>query len=65
MMELIQNIEEWLQGKKAYTVMIGAILLAIGGFLHGELSMAQAINALIAALGLGAIRSAIGKVSIK
>jgi len=48
--------------KKSYLVMIGAVLSAVGGYLHGDLSIAEAIGLAINGLGIGALRSAITKI---
>lgn len=48
-----------LKGKKTYLVALGAGLLAIGGWLHGDLTMTQAIEAFIAGGGLASLRAAL------
>ncbi|GAF69460.1 unnamed protein product [marine sediment metagenome] len=53
---------EWLQGKKTYLVVAAAVIAAIIGYLNGELTIVQGVGAILAALGLGSARSAIGKV---
>ena len=45
-----------LQGKKTYSVVIAGILAAAAGWLTGELSLAQAIEAVLIALGIAGIR---------
>lgn len=60
-MDILAKIGALLQGKKAYAVMIGGILLAIGGYLTGAVTLAQMIGAIMASLGLGGLRSAVGK----
>lgn len=62
-MGMLGNIEAGLQGKKAYIVMIAAIIGAICAYITGNMTLVQAIEAILAALGLGAMRSAVGKVS--
>jgi hypothetical protein len=62
-MDLLAKIGAWLQGKKTYLVMIAAILGAIAGYATGELTVVQMIQAIMAALGLGALRSGVAKVS--
>lgn len=62
---MLTKIQNWLSGKKAYIVMIGAIIAAIGGYAEGTLTLAELVTAIFAALGLGATRSAIGKVEEK
>lgn len=59
-MGLLQKIEGWLDGKKTYLVMLSGICMAIVGYLDHTLTLPQAIAAVWAALGLGAVRSAIG-----
>lgn len=47
----------WLQGKKTYIVMIGAIVAGIVAFLTDQASLGEAMVAVIAALGLGTLRA--------
>ena len=47
-------------GKKTYLLAVGAIFLAIGGFLHGDLMLADAVKDVIAALMGITIRHGIG-----
>ena len=42
---------EWLKGKKTYLVCVAGILAAVIGYLNGEISMAQAIEAIFIAIG--------------
>jgi hypothetical protein len=60
-MDLLAKIGAALQGKKAYIVMIAAIFGAIAGYATGDLTPLQAIQAIFAALGLGALRSGVAK----
>lgn len=60
-MGLLAKIEAFLRGKKAYFVMLSGICLAVTGYLEHTLTLTQAIGAIWGALGVGAIRSAIGK----
>ena len=59
----IQKIEAMLQGKKTYLVVIISILTAVVSYLNGSLDLAGLVTAILASLGLGGIRSAIGKVT--
>jgi hypothetical protein len=43
-------------GKKTYLVALGALLYAVGGFLHGDLSAAQAIQTGFEALLAATVR---------
>ena len=61
-MGILQKIELWLQGKKTYLVMIAAILGAIAAYSTGDMTLIQALEAIMAALGLGALRSGVAKV---
>ena len=61
MMGIIAKIEAWLQGKKTYLVMIIAIAGAIVAYLNGEMSVIQMAQAIMAAFGIGALRSGITK----
>ncbi len=60
-MGVIQAIEQWLQGKKTYLVMIGTLLSAVIGYLNGQLELVGLVQAILAAFGLGAVRSAVAK----
>lgn len=51
-----------LKGKKTYLVAVGAVLLAVGGYLHGDLTWAQAIDTFITGGGLASLRSALANV---
>ena len=54
------TIWTWLQGKKSYIVALVAILYAITQFWLGGMSQQELIGAILAALGLSALRSGIG-----
>jgi hypothetical protein len=60
-MGFIQSIEKFLQGKKAYIVMLSGVVAALLGVINGDLTMVQAISAIWASAGLGAMRSAVSK----
>lgn len=60
-MGIITRIEQLLQGKKAYLVMVGGIIAAVVAYLNGDMSLMQMVGAIWTALGLGALRSGIGK----
>ncbi len=51
-----------LDGKKTYIVMLGGILAAIGGYLTGDMSLAEAVILGVNSLGLGALRAGVAKV---
>ena len=61
-MGLLTGFETWLQGKKSYLVMLAAILGVVVGYLNGEMTLIQSLQALLVALGFGAARSAIAKI---
>ena len=50
---------KFLQGKKTYLVALGAILTAVGGFLQGDYTAAEAIQQGVMALGMGTLRMGI------
>jgi hypothetical protein len=60
--DILSKIGAWLQGKKAYLVMVVAILSAILGYAEGQLTLVQMVSAILAAMGFGATRSAISKI---
>lgn len=45
-----------LPGVKTYIVSLGIILLGVGAWAHGDLSLMQAADQILAGLGLGALR---------
>ena len=45
-----------LNGKKTYLAAAGIILIAVGGFLNGDLTLIVAVTQVFAGLGLGALR---------
>ena len=53
-----------LKGKKTYMVALGAVLLAVGGYLHGDLSWAQAVDTFITGGGLASLRSALNNINL-
>ena len=60
-MGVIAKIEAWLQGKKTYILVIGAIVAAIVGYVEGTFTLIQAGQAIWIALFGGALRSGITK----
>ena len=58
----MSKILEFLKGRKTYFLMAGAILTAIGGYLGGELSTKELIEALFLALGMIGLRLGVSKV---
>lgn len=54
-----------INGSKTYLVAAGVIMLAVGGFLTGDLSLNEAITQGMAGLGLGALRHGVGKAGAK
>lgn len=60
-MGIFAKIEAFLQGKKAYLVMLSGIIAAVLGYAEGQLTILQMASAIWAALGLGALRSGISK----
>lgn len=48
-----------LQGKKTYIVAIAGVVLAIAGYFHGDLSIAQSGQAALTAILGGTLRAAI------
>lgn len=51
-----------LNGKKTYLAAIGIIILGIGGFLTGDLTLVEAVRTILEGLGLGAVRIGISKI---
>jgi hypothetical protein len=49
---------EFLDGKKTHLTVAAAVVAAIFGFLTGEMTLAEAVNASMVALGLSALRVA-------
>jgi hypothetical protein len=45
-------------GYKTYTASIGIVLVAIGGFLSGDLTLLMAVTQVLAGLGLAGLRAA-------
>lgn len=45
-----------MNGKKTYMVSVGVIAAAVGAFLTGEMTLAEAITAALTGLGLATIR---------
>ena len=48
-----------LVGKKTYIVVLGGLLVVVGGFLTGELSVAEAVNQGVLLLGVGGLRAGV------
>jgi hypothetical protein len=49
-----------LSGKKTYIVVVGGLLVVVGGFLQGQLDLAEAINQAVLLLGVGGLRAGVG-----
>lgn len=54
---------EWLKGKKTYLVCIVGILSALVGYINGDVSMAQMIEAIFIAIGAMTMRAGVTKSS--
>jgi len=50
-----------LSGKKTYVVAAGVVLVAVGGFLSGEVTLIEAVTTALAGLGLGTLRAGVAK----
>jgi len=50
-----------MNGYKTYTVVAGVILVAIGGFLSGDLSVQEAVNQILLGLGIAGLRHGVSK----
>jgi hypothetical protein len=48
----------FLEGKRTYLVAIGVIASAVGTFLTGDATLAEAVNAGLVGLGLATLRAA-------
>lgn len=57
----MNQINEWLSGKKTYIVALAGILAAIAAYASGELDLAQTIQAVLASLGLSTLRAGVSK----
>ena len=53
---------DFLKGKKTYVIMAIGVLTAVGAYLTGDLTLIQAIQAVLGALGLGALRGGVSKI---
>lgn len=53
------NVLELLQGKKSYIIAAAIILTALGAFLNGDVTLVQAIETVLAGLGLASLRAGI------
>ena len=51
-----------LEGKKTYIVALGIVCTALGSFLNGDSSLAQAILTSLEGLGLASLRAGVAKV---
>lgn len=51
----------YLNGKKTYLVATGFVLVGLGGFLSGEMSLQEAIFSVLSGLGWGALRAGVKK----
>lgn len=49
---------DFLAGKKTHLMVAGAVVAAVFGFLTGEMTLAEAVNSAMVALGLSALRVA-------
>ncbi len=49
-----------LNGKKTFLAAAGIILIGIGGFLSGDLTLIAAVTQVLGGLGLGALRIGVG-----
>jgi len=58
------KIKDFLSGKKAYLLMVAAIIAAIVGWSEDALTLTEAIAAIWAAVTAGAIRAGITKSGI-
>ena len=55
------NILEMLKGKKTYIVVMIIALQALVSYLDGSISVADAINQVLMATGLGTLRAGVSK----
>jgi hypothetical protein len=49
---------QFLEGKRTYLVAIGVIATAVGQYLTGDATVAEAVNAALVGLGLATLRAA-------
>jgi NAD/NADP transhydrogenase alpha subunit len=52
---------DFLSGYKTYVVGAAIVLTALGAFLSGDMTLAQAVQAALTGLGLGALRAGVAK----
>jgi hypothetical protein len=52
---------DWLQGFKTYIVSAGAILTAVGAYLHGSISLTDLVSSIFAASTAMTLRAGIAK----
>ena len=55
------NPIEWLKGKKTYFVAVAAVATALGGFVAGEVSLTQLVEAIFAAVAVMTLRAGVTK----
>jgi len=61
MLDRISKLIAWLQGKKTYTVAIGAILTSLGAYISGSIGLEELIRDIFAALLSMTFRAALKK----
>ena len=61
----MQEIIDWLKGKKVYFICASAILAAFTGWLQDEISLIQFVEAIFIALGAMALRAGMAKTATK
>lgn len=52
-----------MKGRKTYLIALGAVLAAVGGYLTGEFTLADAINTFVVGGGLASLRAALADVA--
>lgn len=50
-----------LNGKKTYVAAIGIVLMAVGGYLHGDLALGETVTQILAGLGVAGMRHGVAK----
>ena len=57
----MKTLNEFLSGKKTYIVAIGAVVAVAVSFLNGDLTVGEAVQATLGALGLATLRAGVTK----
>ena len=56
---------DWLKGKKTYFIVAGGIIAAVVAYLNDTISLSDAIEAILAALGLSTLKAGQNRIEAK